>query len=146
MKQQFLKIPVSYLCLDVKYQRITLAFAWGTESPFIFLYQLVDPPQGPAWITGLTTSHPAIKRYIRFHPVCLALRPDSPSTVPLLLSCYGTFNSSPHSLAFQFRPPEPDSMYLSDLISQGLPLALGEGNGTPLQYSCMESPMDRGAW
>ena len=27
------------------------------------------------------------------------------------------------------------------------PLALlGEGNGTPLQYSCLEKPMDRGAW
>ena len=23
---------------------------------------------------------------------------------------------------------------------------MGEGNGTPLQYSCLESPMDRGAW
>ena len=23
---------------------------------------------------------------------------------------------------------------------------LGEGNGTPLQYSCPENPMDRGAW
>ena len=22
----------------------------------------------------------------------------------------------------------------------------GEGNGTPLQYSCLETPMDRGAW
>ena len=22
---------------------------------------------------------------------------------------------------------------------------LGEGNGTPLQYSCLENPMDRGA-
>ena len=22
----------------------------------------------------------------------------------------------------------------------------GEGNGTPLQYSCLENPMDRGAW
>ena len=21
-----------------------------------------------------------------------------------------------------------------------------EGNGNPLQYSCMENPMDRGAW
>ena len=25
-------------------------------------------------------------------------------------------------------------------------LLLGEGNGTPLQYSCLENPMDRGAW
>ena len=24
--------------------------------------------------------------------------------------------------------------------------AIGEGNGTPLQYSCLENPMDRGAW
>ena len=22
----------------------------------------------------------------------------------------------------------------------------GEGNGNPLQYSCLENPMDRGAW
>ena len=25
-------------------------------------------------------------------------------------------------------------------------LLLGEGNGTPLQYSCLENPMDGGAW
>ena len=23
---------------------------------------------------------------------------------------------------------------------------VGEGNGTPLQYSCLENPMDRRAW
>ena len=23
---------------------------------------------------------------------------------------------------------------------------LGEGHGNPLQYSCLENPMDRGAW
>jgi len=22
----------------------------------------------------------------------------------------------------------------------------GEGNGNPLQYSCLENPMERGAW
>ena len=27
-----------------------------------------------------------------------------------------------------------------------LDLSLGEGDGTPLQYSCLENPMDRGAW
>ena len=26
------------------------------------------------------------------------------------------------------------------------PLPFGEGNGTPLQYSCLENPMDGGAW
>ena len=25
-------------------------------------------------------------------------------------------------------------------------VSCGEGNGTPLQYSCLENPMDRGAW
>ena len=25
-------------------------------------------------------------------------------------------------------------------------LSLGEGNGTPLQYSCLENPMDGEAW
>ena len=25
-------------------------------------------------------------------------------------------------------------------------LEVGEGNGTPLQYSCLENPMDAGAW
>ena len=28
----------------------------------------------------------------------------------------------------------------------GLGRSFGEGNGNPLQYSCLENPMDRGAW
>ena len=31
-------------------------------------------------------------------------------------------------------------------ISSGLGRSPGEGNGNPLQYSCLENPMDRGAW
>ena len=27
-----------------------------------------------------------------------------------------------------------------------LNLFFGEGNGNPLQYSCLENPMDRGDW
>ena len=34
-------------------------------------------------------------------------------------------------------------MNLSFLLSNSY---TGEGNGNPLQYSCLESPMDRGAW
>ena len=29
---------------------------------------------------------------------------------------------------------------------QGSANVIGEGNGTPLQYSCLENPMDGGAW
>ena len=28
----------------------------------------------------------------------------------------------------------------------GLGRSPGEGNGNPLQYSCLENPMDRGSW
>ena len=29
---------------------------------------------------------------------------------------------------------------------RGIRISVREGNGTPLQYSCLENPMDRGAW
>ena len=32
------------------------------------------------------------------------------------------------------------------LYNSLLAVQFGEGNGTPLQYSCLENPMDRGAW
>ena len=35
-------------------------------------------------------------------------------------------------------------MLLQDFMSSSL--LGGEGNGTPLQYSCLENPMDGGAW
>ena len=35
---------------------------------------------------------------------------------------------------------------LLERIYRVLHLCIGEGNGTPLQYSCLENPMDRGAW
>ena len=36
-------------------------------------------------------------------------------------------------------------MQETDLIP-GLGRSPGEGNGDPVQYSCLENPMDRGAW
>ena len=37
-----------------------------------------------------------------------------------------------------------DAGDMSSVPELGRPL--GEGNGNPLQYSCLENPMDRGAW
>ena len=41
-------------------------------------------------------------------------------------------------------------IHLSNTVPLGFtdPLGFwgGEGNGTPLQYSCLENPMDGGAW
>ena len=31
-------------------------------------------------------------------------------------------------------------------LIRGLGRSCGEGDGNPLQYSCLENPMDRGAW
>ena len=31
-------------------------------------------------------------------------------------------------------------------LNPGLGRSPGEGNGNPLQYSCLENPMDKGAW
>ena len=39
------------------------------------------------------------------------------------------------------------SVFLCILIQFNSPNGLdGEGNGNPLQYSCLENPVDRGAW
>ena len=46
----------------------------------------------------------------------------------------------------------PNSSIYSNLILREKELywspyeKFGEGNGTPLQYSCLENPMDGGAW
>ena len=42
---------------------------------------------------------------------------------------------------------EESACNVKDLGSiPGLGRSLGEGNGNPLQCSCLENPMDRGAW
>ena len=35
---------------------------------------------------------------------------------------------------------------VTDFILGGSKITAGEGNGTPLHYSCLENPMGRGAW
>ena len=40
-----------------------------------------------------------------------------------------------HKLFEEDRPKEKKKKY-----------NIGEGNGNPLQYSCLENPMDGGAW
>ena len=41
--------------------------------------------------------------------------------------------------ASPYNAGDPDSI-------PGLGRSIGEGNGKPLQYSCLENPMDGGAW
>ena len=37
-------------------------------------------------------------------------------------------------------------LYMEWINDKILLYSTGEGNGTPLQYSCLENPMDGGAW
>ena len=53
-------------------------------------------------------------------------------------------NNSLESLSFLF--PNLISFIHSILINLLLATLSGEGDGTPLQYSCLENPMDGGAW
>ena len=49
-------------------------------------------------------------------------------------------------LLFQFSPT-PSDYIKEDSVSLVVSFFLdGEGNGSSLQYSCLENPMDRGAW
>ena len=53
-------------------------------------------------------------------------------------SILSRFDQAKKESSSQSRPAEES--FLQELT------CLGEGNGTPLQYSCPENPMDGGAW
>ena len=56
----------------------------------------------------------------------------------------------PGSLAFKIEalPSEPPGKLLlfNIMLLVSIHVRVGEGNGDPLQYSCLENPMDGGAW
>ena len=54
------------------------------------------------------------------------------------LSCVRLF-ATPWTVVYQ-APPSVHGIYIYIYMN------IGEGNGTPLQYSCLENPMDGGAW
>ena len=56
-----------------------------------------------------------------------------------LLGCF------PPSFCFSVTPSQGKGRVLNYEHLGPLFVVHGEGNGTPLQYSCLENPMDRGA-
>ena len=46
----------------------------------------------------------------------------------------------------EIKQTESQSLEQRKIFLQGYAREIGEGNGTPLQYSCLENPMDGGAW
>ena len=41
---------------------------------------------------------------------------------------------------------ESDTTERLHFIMSSIEILVGEGNGTPLQHSCLENPMEGGAW
>ena len=66
---------------------------------------------------------------------------DLPALVEMFCICSGEDGSLPWWLRMW------SACSAGDLgLIPGLGRSPGEGNGNPLQYSCLENPMDRGAW
>ena len=66
------------------------------------------------------------------------------SNSPDYYLCYLNLLSPPHHK--HFSPITLHIKHTSAEIQKGAVSILGEGDGTPLQYSCLEYPMDGGAW
>ena len=88
-------------------------------------YPCLENPmdEEPWWVTvhGVAQS----RTRLSMHPMCVSGLPRQPSGQRTCLQCRRC-----RSLGFDPR--------VRDL--------LGEGCGNPLQYPCLENPMDRGAW
>ena len=63
----------------------------------------------------------------------------------LLILCIKQVRASQVVLVVKNLPANAGDVRDVGLIP-GLGRSLGEGHGSPLQYSCLENPMDRGAW
>jgi len=56
-----------------------------------------------------------------------------------------TFKGFPGGAVVKNLPAnEGDARNVGSILGSGR--SPGEGNGNPLQYSCLENPMDRGVW
>ena len=58
----------------------------------------------------------------------------------------GTNSVSPEACIFPYKEHEIPQLAIWSLMLRLPAPCVGEGDGTPLQYSCLENPMDGGAW
>ena len=66
------------------------------------------------------------------------------SPFPASMTEHTSFN---HSIVPRSSVSKESACNAKDLgLISGLGRSPGEGNGNPLQYYCLENPMDRGAW
>ena len=120
---------------------------YWSRLPFPFPGDLLDPgiePRSPALQADSLPYEPQRK----MQPWEL-FNHSEPQFLPLqngeefLPSCY----NGASQVALVVKNMLANAGYIRDEDSiPGLGRSPGEGNGNPLQYSCLENPMDRGAW
>ena len=66
--------------------------------------------------------------------------------VPRLHRGWAITQTQPLSFEIEIPIYTPRPVVFEESLSQFFNHLLREGNGTPLQYSCLENPMDGGAW
>ena len=94
----------------------------STEADCHFLLQRIFPTQG---------SNLYLLRLLHWQADCL----------PLHHGCNGCTLGTP----IEWEAPFNHILGFKSFFSE-LWVSIGEGNGIPLQYSCLENPMDREAW
>ena len=72
----------------------------------------------------------------RSHFTCIKVATTKNQGLPCNTKCFMSYSQT-HLLTYWWEVI---------LFENNLTLPFGEGNGNPLQYSCLENPMDGGAW
>ena len=123
-----LKLPPSFPRVSMKARELYLKILLNTGLPWWSSVKTLPANAGDMSSTpGLERSHIPYPRAAK--PACH----NSCSHVPTA--------HAPHHK----KPPQPEAQAPQQRVAPTCCI-WGEGNGTPLQYCCLENPMDRGAW
>ena len=129
----------SLVCVFSRFSHVYL-FA----TPWTVAYRLLCPWDSPGKNAGVGC-HALLQGIVStqgWNPhLLLALLYENPELKLLLSPSYKLkgFHGGSEGKASACNVEDPGSI-------PGLGRSPGEGNGNPLQYSCLENPMDRGAW
>ena len=98
-------------------------------------------------LLGVLDNYKWVLRSVRMTGLLTTIKNDK----LLLLLKVMRKKKNPRLSTFSLKPSVPDKnhcyyIYLHTFLKLNLDFRCGEGNGTPLQYSCLENPMDGGAW
>ena len=105
--------------------------------------------EGSCW----TIVYVSVSLIVELSPLLRSGNLDREDRLSHMMSLLGKGRLGPWNFLPRALSKTPSSLPPHSSVSHTLPAnssqqgdSHGEGNGTPLQYSCLENPMDRGAW